>query len=59
MRAHVAEGLDAGALGFSTGLSMAPGFYSLGSEVLALNLCEGYCNGAALGHEEIWHAHRW
>jgi mannosylglycerate hydrolase len=28
-----------------------------GSEVLALNQCEGYCNAGGLGHEEIWHAH--
>jgi len=36
MRALVAEALDAGALGFSTGLSMSPGFYSLTNEVIAL-----------------------
>lgn len=36
MQALVAESLDAGALGFSTGLSMAPGFYSLTPEVIAL-----------------------
>jgi len=28
-----------------------------GSEVLAVNQCGGYCNAAALGHAEIWHAH--
>lgn len=28
-----------------------------GSEVLALNLAGGYCNGAALGYEEIWEVH--
>ncbi|MEM7244851.1 MAG: glycoside hydrolase family 38 C-terminal domain-containing protein [Acidobacteriota bacterium] len=28
-----------------------------GSEVLALHQSGGYCNGAALGHEEIWHPH--
>ncbi len=28
-----------------------------GSEVLALNQCEGYCNAGGLGHEELWHAH--
>ncbi len=28
-----------------------------GSEVLALNQCEGYCNGGGLGFDEIWHAH--
>jgi len=27
-----------------------------GSEVLAINQLGGYCNAAALGHEEIWHA---
>jgi alpha-mannosidase len=27
-----------------------------GSEVLAVNQCGGYCNAAALGHEELWHA---
>jgi N-acyl-D-amino-acid deacylase len=36
MRALVSESLDAGALGFSTGLSMPPGFYSLTPEVIAL-----------------------
>ena len=36
MQALVAEGLDAGALGFSTGLSMAPGYYSLAIEVFEL-----------------------
>ena len=36
MQALVAESLDAGALGFSTGLSMAPGSYSLSSEVYFL-----------------------
>ena len=36
MRSLIAEALDAGALGFSTGLSMAPGFYSLTNEVIAL-----------------------
>ena len=38
MQAMVAEALDAGALGFSTGLSMAPGVYSMTQEVIAL--CE-------------------
>lgn len=28
-----------------------------GSEVLAVNQCEGYCNAAGLGFAEIWHAH--
>ena len=28
-----------------------------GSEVLAVNQCDGYCNAAGLGFEEIWHAH--
>ncbi len=28
-----------------------------GSEVLAYNQCEGYCNAGGLGHEELWHAH--
>ncbi len=28
-----------------------------GSEVLAINQCGGYCNGAGLGFDEIWHAH--
>ncbi len=28
-----------------------------GSEVLAINQCGGYCNAAALGLEEGWHAH--
>ena len=28
-----------------------------GSEVLAVNQWGGYCNAAALGHEEAWHAH--
>lgn len=28
-----------------------------GSEVLAFNQCEGYCNAGGLGHEELWHAH--
>ena len=28
-----------------------------GSEVLAINQCEGYCNAGGLGHEELWHAH--
>ncbi len=28
-----------------------------GSEVLAIHQCEGYCNAAGLGHEEMWHAH--
>jgi len=28
-----------------------------GSEVLAVNQCQGYCNAGGLGHEEIWHAH--
>jgi len=27
-----------------------------GSEVLAVHQLGGYCNGAALGHEELWHA---
>ncbi|GIT59341.1 MAG: hypothetical protein Ct9H300mP19_12890 [Dehalococcoidia bacterium] len=36
MQALVAESLDAGALGFSTGLSMAPGYYSLAIEVFEL-----------------------
>ncbi|MEN8151701.1 MAG: hypothetical protein ABFS86_17935, partial [Planctomycetota bacterium] len=27
-----------------------------GSEVLAVHQMEGYCNAAALGHEELWHA---
>jgi len=36
MRALVGEALDAGALGFSTGLSMPPGYYSLTPEVIAL-----------------------
>ena len=36
MQILVADSLDAGALGFSTGLSMAPGYYSLGPEVYAL-----------------------
>lgn len=36
MQALVAESLDAGALGFSTGLSMAPGSYSLSAEVNSL-----------------------
>lgn len=36
MQVLVAESLDAGALGFSTGLSMAPGYYSLAIEVFAL-----------------------
>ncbi|MCI0775704.1 MAG: D-aminoacylase [Chloroflexi bacterium] len=36
MQTLVAEGLDAGALGFSSGLSMAPGFYSLAGEVFDL-----------------------
>ncbi len=36
MQSLVAESLDAGALGFSTGLSMAPGSYSLNAEVYAL-----------------------
>lgn len=37
MQALVAESLDAGALGFSTGLSMPPGFYALTPEVIALS----------------------
>lgn len=28
-----------------------------GSEVLAIHQCGGYCNAAALGFEELWHAH--
>ena len=36
MEALVAESLDAGALGFSTGLFMAPGCYALAEEVLGL-----------------------
>ena len=36
MQSLVAESLDAGAMGFSTGLSMAPGSYSLSSEVYFL-----------------------
>ena len=28
-----------------------------GSEVLALNHCEGYCGAGSLGHTELWHAH--
>ncbi len=28
-----------------------------GSEVLAIHQLDGYCNAAALGHEELWHAH--
>jgi len=28
-----------------------------GSEVLALNHCEGYCGAGGLGHTELWHAH--
>ena len=36
MQALVAEALDAGAFGFSTGLSMAPGVYSTTAEVIAL-----------------------
>ena len=28
-----------------------------GSKVLAINQCNGYCNAAGLGLEEIWHAH--
>ncbi|MBU2502881.1 hypothetical protein KJ682_16245 [bacterium] len=28
-----------------------------GSEVLAVNQCEGYCNAGGLGFAEIWHAH--
>jgi len=28
-----------------------------GSEVLAVNQCDGYCNAAGLGFTEIWHAH--
>lgn len=36
MKALVGEALDAGALGFSTGLSMPPGYYSLTPEVIAL-----------------------
>ncbi|MEJ2721873.1 MAG: glycoside hydrolase family 38 C-terminal domain-containing protein [bacterium] len=28
-----------------------------GSEVLAVNECESYCNAGALGLDEIWHAH--
>ncbi len=36
MQSLVAEALDAGAMGFSTGLSMAPGVYSTTPEVIAL-----------------------
>ncbi len=36
MQALVGEALDAGALGFSTGLSMAPGVYSMTPEVIGL-----------------------
>ena len=36
MQSLVAESLEAGALGFSTGLSMAPGYYSLAIEVFEL-----------------------
>ncbi len=28
-----------------------------GSQVTAIQQCGGYCAGAGLGHEEIWHAH--
>jgi len=28
-----------------------------GSEVLAINQCDGYCNAGGLGYAEIWHAH--
>jgi len=28
-----------------------------GSEVLAVNQCDGYCNACGLGFAEIWHAH--
>ena len=28
-----------------------------GSEVLAVNQCDGYCNAGGLGLAEIWHAH--
>ncbi|UCH83325.1 MAG: hypothetical protein JSW50_12810, partial [Candidatus Latescibacterota bacterium] len=28
-----------------------------GSEVLAINQCESYCNAGGLGFDEIWHAH--
>ncbi len=28
-----------------------------GSEVLAVNQCDGYCNTGGLGFAEIWHAH--
>ncbi len=28
-----------------------------GSQVLAVNQCDGYCNAAGLGFAEIWHAH--
>jgi mannosylglycerate hydrolase len=28
-----------------------------GSEVLAVNQCEGYCNAGALGLDELWHSH--
>jgi alpha-mannosidase len=28
-----------------------------GSEVLAVNQCDGYCNAGGLGFDEIWHAH--
>jgi N-acyl-D-amino-acid deacylase len=36
MQALVADALDAGAMGLSSGLSMAPGVYSLNSEVISL-----------------------
>jgi mannosylglycerate hydrolase len=28
-----------------------------GSEVVAVNQADGYCNAGGLGHEELWHAH--
>lgn len=28
-----------------------------GTEVLAVNQCDGYCNAGGLGFSEIWHAH--
>jgi N-acyl-D-amino-acid deacylase len=37
MRRIVAEALDAGAMGFSTGLYFPPGYYSLTDEIIALN----------------------
>jgi N-acyl-D-amino-acid deacylase len=37
MRRIVAEALDAGAMGFSTGLYFPPGYYSLTDEIITLN----------------------